>query len=582
MAEIVAFTPTAQAIHILLVEDSTSDAVLIRKVLTKATPAGTQLQRVETLEAALSVLALQEFDVVLLDLSLPDSSGLDGLLSIQNLTPKMPVLILTAHGDEEMALKAVEQGAQDYMFKDHLDSMAIRRAMQYAMLRKQFESTLIHQANYDTLTGLANRTLFESRLGMALARSQRTGSSIGIFYLDLNRFKHVNDTLGHAAGDRLLTQVGERLRLCLRPYDTAARLGGDEFALLIEGMTQPRDCAVIAQKIIGQLTDPFIIDERKVEIGVSIGIATCEADEQSNAEALLRSADEAMYDAKCSLHSDYRFYTKALHEQTCTRLKLEDELAEALACGGLMLHYQPKIELATGRTIGAEALVRWNHPLRGVLFPAEFIAIAEETGLAGALGNWVLKTVCEDLARWQTAGLPTMQVSINLFPAQLDDAMLPSTLGDLLRHHALNPTLLAMEVPGSALLEKAAERIPNLQRIRALGIGLQLDHVGLSALSFDMLQLLAIDALKIAPEVIRSIHEPGGMLPLVQAIIDIAKRFNIGIIATGIENEWQQAFFRERHCNQGQGFALCRPLPSEFVPDWLINCQNNGLYSLKG
>lgn len=569
MADIVAMKTPNFMPRILLVEDSKSDAILIGKVIEKVLAGECVVAHVDTLDAALKVTKDNHYDVVLLDLSLPDTHGFDGLLAVQNRAPKLPVVILTAYADEELALKAVEHGAQDYLFKDKLTGGALWRAIQYAIQRKQFEGTLIKQANFDTLTGLANRALFESRVDMALARQKRSGSGIGVFFIDLNRFKPVNDKLGHAAGDKILKQIAEILKQSIRPYDTAARFGGDEFALLVEDIAQPRDCALIARKIINQAATPFRIGNRKMKIGISIGITTCFTDEKTSRDKLMLHADKAMYGAKSSDESQYRFYTEEIHDQAAARLKLEEELRAAIAQEEFILHYQPVINLVSGETLGAEALLRWQHPTRGLLLPGEFMPVAEETGFAQELGNWVFAAVCRDMAGWQKAKLLPVPVSVNLSATQLDDPACIDMFKHMLKEHGIAATRLAVEVPSSALLEHTNARLKTLKAIHDLGIAVYLDHFGLSAISLISLKACPLDAIKIAPEIIQAINDPNGTLPLAQSILDIAHRFDIAVMATGIENEWQRAFFKEQSCNEGQGFILCRPVPSEYMPDWL-------------
>jgi len=302
-----------EPLRILLVEDSVGDALLIGKALAQAVPHAPNVQKAENLSAALRLVGEDHFDVMLLDLSLPDSSGFSGLLTIQNMAPKLPVVILTAYADEELALSAVEHGAQDYLFKDKTNGPAIKRALDYAIRRKRFEGELITRANFDPLTGLANRPLFESRLDMALARSKRQGTGFGIFFIDLDRFKQVNDTFGHATGDQLLTHVAQCLKQSVRPYDTAARFGGDEFALLVEGIENPLYCRPIAEKIIQGITTPPVIRGKPVMIGVSIGIVIARAHEALMREDLLHRADEAMYQAKTMEGSAYCFCEGALN-----------------------------------------------------------------------------------------------------------------------------------------------------------------------------------------------------------------------------------------------------------------------------
>ncbi len=293
------FISAADPLIILLVEDARGDAILVEKALAQALPNAYKLQRAENLASALRMLPEHAFDVVLLDRSLPDVSGFSGLLSIQNMAPKLPIIFLTAFKDEAMALNAVENGAQDYLFKDKLDGHTIKRAIQFSIHRKQFESILITQANFDALTGIANRTLFESRLDMALARTKRNDNGVGVFFLDLDRFKQVNDQFGHLVGDQLLKEVAERLKLAIRPYDTAARFGGDEFALLIEGITKLEDCSAVAKKVLHNIEKPFVINGNTLEIGASIGISVSLHGVETR-EELLATADAAMYQAKAS------------------------------------------------------------------------------------------------------------------------------------------------------------------------------------------------------------------------------------------------------------------------------------------
>lgn len=301
-------TSTQDPLRILLIEDSKGDTMLIEKALHASMFAEHMLTKCVTLEEALKILSAHEFDVALLDRSLPDVEGFSGLHSIQNMAPQLPIVFLTAYKDEAVAFGAIEQGAQDYLYKDNLDGHIIRRAVQYAILRKQFEGVLIMRANFDMLTGLANRMLFESRLDMALAKMKRQPGNLALLFLDLDRFKQVNDTLGHAAGDKLLQEVGRRLKASLRPYDTAARFGGDEFAILLEGIPEMQHAGVVAEKMIQQLSAPFEIAGSAVDIGVSIGISTCATGQGSDGETLMNRADAAMYEAKTDPASAYRYY----------------------------------------------------------------------------------------------------------------------------------------------------------------------------------------------------------------------------------------------------------------------------------
>lgn len=298
-------------INVLLVEDTLADSMIIANALNSVAPNGYKIQIVETLSAALKDLSKNHYDVVLLDLSLPDSVEFSGLLSVHSAAPKTPVIVLTNIDDEEVALSAVKHGAQDYFFKNNVRGKDIIRAIKYSIQRKQYEEVLIVQANYDPLTGLANRVLFESRLDMALARSKRNDDGVCVFFMDLNDFKIINDTHGHSAGDRVLKEAAIRLKKSTRPYDTVARFGGDEFAILIEGIKLAKDCEIIAKNIIQKVTASYELGSNSLNIGVSIGIASSLRGENFTRIQLMTRADEAMYKAKAQKtanKSDYQFY----------------------------------------------------------------------------------------------------------------------------------------------------------------------------------------------------------------------------------------------------------------------------------
>lgn len=301
-------TSPENPLQILLVEDSKGDALLIEKALSTAMPEGYLLKKALTLQGALELLPHHSFDVALLDRSLPDVEGFNGLHSLQNMAPQLPIVFLTAFHDEQTAFEAIEQGAQDYLYKDKIDGHVIKRALQYAILRKQFEGVLILRANFDNLTGLANRMLFESRLDMAFARMKRQGGNLAVLFLDLDRFKPINDTYGHAAGDMLLKEVGIRLKRALRPYDTAARFGGDEFAILLEGLLEADHSEIVAKKIIKLLDTPINVFGNEVTVGVSIGVATCTSEQDISTETLMQQADAEMYEAKAIEGSSFCTY----------------------------------------------------------------------------------------------------------------------------------------------------------------------------------------------------------------------------------------------------------------------------------
>ncbi|USQ14320.1 diguanylate cyclase response regulator [Legionella lytica] len=295
-------------LKILLIEDSVGDAMIISKVLQQAMPQAHLLERASTISEALKIVSEQEFDVALLDRTLPDSHGFNGLHSIQNMSPKLPIIFLTGYKDERLALEAIKQGAQDYLFKDQLDANLIKRAIQYAVLRKQFEDVLIIRANFDMLTGLANRMLFENRLEIALAKMRQLGGIISVLLLDLDKFKQVNDTYGHIAGDKLLKEVSSRLKQSLRSYDVVARFGGDEFAILLENLSDPHQSEIVAKKIASLMDAPFNLSGNELPITLSIGIVNCHNNRYISSESVLLQADAAMYEAKSLPGTSYRVF----------------------------------------------------------------------------------------------------------------------------------------------------------------------------------------------------------------------------------------------------------------------------------
>ena len=322
--------------------------------------------------------------MVLLDLSLPDSHGLETVIRIRTAVPSVPIVVLSGLTDEEMALQALQVGAQDYMVKGQGDGSLIARAIRYAVERKRSEERLSYLARYDHLTQLANRSLFRDRLEQALARANRNGSLVALMFLDLDGFKTVNDTLGHACGDELLKEAARRIEGNVRHSDTVARLGGDEFAIMLEGLVYAQDAAPVAREILEILSQPFLLDEQRVLVTASIGIAVCPPTE---GDRLLKDADAAMYRAKERGRNTYEFYTEEMNVQAFERLALESSLSLALEREEFLLYYQPQVELATGEIVGVEALLRWQHPDLGLVSPAKFIPCWRRLARSSRSGN---------------------------------------------------------------------------------------------------------------------------------------------------------------------------------------------------
>lgn len=556
----------------LLVEDDPSDAFLIQHSLENTCNDAFVIKHVSTMKEAMDLLHSEHFDVVLLDLSLPGYAQLEALANVQTLAPRLPVIILTGNNDENLALSAMKQGAQDYLIKDDYDGAKIKRAIRYAIERKQCEENLAVLANYDALTGLANRSLFESRLEMSLARSRRSGEPLAVFFLDLDHFKQVNDSLGHDAGDMLLKDASARLKQCLREYDTACRFGGDEFAVLIEGMADPRNCAIVAQKIMDALTHPFSLDAREARIGVSIGIAISAPD--VSVERILRHADTAMYRAKSIPRSNFQFYTPHIQQEALERLQLEQDLGHALSqVGQLSLFYQPKLEVMTGKLIGAEALIRWLHPEKGVLRPEEFIPVVRGTSIAPLLDEWVIRTVGRDMQDWKNANLPPLKVSIHLAQEQWHDMRMLDSLLDTLQEMKVPPEYLAIELEESAILPFYISDIDIVSRVRATGLEVHLDNFGADATSLRVVTQFTFDMMKIDRYLIRNIHLREREAVLVRTLIEFGHRLNMRVIAEGVEHNEQKEILAAMGCDFLQGEAIAPPLRADTFFYWIVSTQ---------
>jgi diguanylate cyclase (GGDEF)-like protein/PAS domain S-box-containing protein len=427
--------------------------------------------------------------------------------------------------------------------------------------RKNTEAALQRMAQFDAVTGLANRNLLHERLEQAIAQSQRRGNGAGVLFVDLDRFKLVNDTHGHHVGDELLVQVGKSLRDCVRRDDTVARMGGDEFAVVIADLARPDDAAIVAQKILDSFTAPFSLGGHETYITASIGVATCPND-GDNAEVLLKCADAAMYRAKDSSRNAFCFYTAETDTRAASKLRLNTDLRRALERREFLLHYQPKVELATGRMIGMEALLRWQHPERGMVSPQEFIPALEESGHILAVGDWVVAEACRQMRDWSHAGLVPAPVAVNLSARQFRRRDLDRVIRRLLAEHGVPPELLELEITESSLMEDPKDAIRQLQALREAGLRISVDDFGTGYSSLSYLTRLPLSTLKIDRAFVSAAISEPGSAAIVQMVIDVAHRLNFDVVAEGIETERHVQFLREHGCTMGQGYHFGRPIPA--------------------
>ncbi|KPX67766.1 Sensory box/GGDEF domain/EAL domain protein [Pseudomonas syringae pv. maculicola] len=435
---------------------------------------------------------------------------------------------------------------------------------------KHAQARLDYQAHHDPLTGLPNRTLFESRLQSALLHSEESGSLGAVLFLDLDRFKHINDSLGHPVGDLLLKGIAHRLKETLRDIDTVARLGGDEFIVLLPGLLQPSDAKAIANKLLACFSTPFEAGEHELYISPSIGSCVFPTD-GTDVATLVKNADAAMYRSKAQGRNRVESYTRDLTEQASERIALEQELRRALDRNQLSLAYQPKISLLTHTLVGAEALIRWSHPTFGEVPPEHFIPLAEENGMILQIGDWVLEQACRQMGAWRKTCTPFGPMSVNLAGAQLRQPNLVERIGQLLTDNGLMPDCLQLEITENFIMSQTQDALAVLHKLKQLGVQLAIDDFGTGYSSLSYLKRLPLDILKIDQSFIRGLPEDTHDAAIVRAIIALGRSMQLTVIAEGVETHEQQQFLSEEGCEQIQGYIISLPLqPDEFSERFLL------------
>ncbi len=462
---------------------------------------------------------------------------------------------LRANGEEfplEISLSRITYGGKA-LYSAVLNDISARR---------RDEARLTALANFDLLTSLPNRALFHQRLQRSLVHAQRFNEGLAVLFIDLDRFKNVNDTLGHETGDRVLQAVAERLKGCLREVDTLARLGGDEFAVLIEQVSDTRFVGSVARKLLKAVAEIIMLGDQEYQITASVGISTYPAD-GSDGTTLLKNADIAMYRAKEMGKNNSQFYAAAMNANSMVRLSLETGLRHALERGEFLLHYQPKVDIASGRISGMEALVRWMRPGLGMVSPADFIPLAEETGLIVPIGAWVLKAACERNRAWQRQGMPPLRVAVNLSARQFVQANLVSEVARVLDASGLAPASLELEITESMVMDNPERAIRTLRQLKSMGISLAIDDFGTGYSSLGYLKRFPIDNIKIDRSFIKDIPRNNDDATITRTIIDMTHNLRLKVIAEGVETVAQLDFLRAHGCDEIQGYHFSRPLAED-------------------
>jgi diguanylate cyclase (GGDEF)-like protein/PAS domain S-box-containing protein len=676
--------------RVLVIDNNQVAADEISAALAAAGGGSFDVERVRRLSEGLARLSQNGIDAVLLELSLPDSDGIETFEKLFTAAPDVPILILGGNTNEGLAKQAVGRGAQDYLLPNHLDSYSLPRALRNAIERKAVEDALYmereravvtlnsigdavlctdnsgnisylnlvaenmtgwgrkeatgkplaevfriidgatrktardpmemaveqnrtvgltvncvlirrdgfesaiedsaapihdragrvigavivfhdvsaaramsvqmtHSAQHDVVTNLPNRLLLSDRITQSIALAFRQHRPLAVIFLDLDRFKYVNDSLGHAIGDELLQSVSRRLLASVRGSDTVSRLGGDEFVILLSEITQAVDAATSAKKILLALSAPHSIGGQDVHILGSIGISVYPEDGR-DAETLIKNADTAMYNAKESGRNNFQYFKAEMNLKAVERQSLEGSLRRALEREEFLLHYQPKVNLETGEITGVEALVRWQQPDRGLLPPSQFVSIAEDCGLIIQIGRWVLYEACRQAREWQDAGLPFKRVSINVSAVEFRDKSFVECVRAILSETGLEARYLDLELTEGVLMEDAESTAAILRELKKMGLHLAVDDFGTGYSSLSYLQQFPIDVLKIDQSFVHRITDDPDDSAIVSAIIDMGKNLKLRVIAEGVETREQLAFLQAQHCAEGQGYLFSRPL----------------------
>ena len=556
-------------IRVLLIEFDAADAIQIRNMLELAQDTVFEVSRIDRVEDAPERLTTGDVDVAMLDVTRDEGRGIVTLARAEVTATNVPVIAVIARADEPQLLHL---GSRDYLVKSQINSRLLVRTLRTAVEHHQLMSELHlarrreqFHATRDSMTGLPNRHYFVEQLERALALAGRRGSQVAVCFLDLDRFKQINDTLGHDVGDSLIITMADRLAGITRRSDMVARVGGDEFLMMLQGDDLEHAAAIVAEKILQALARPFRVDGREYSFSGSVGVALCPRD-GTDAEALIRKADAAMYQAKSNGRSCFQLYNRALSTATERKITVESRLRDAIAEGRLTVHYQPRVDVVRGRIIGCEALARWTDPVLGTVSPAEFVPIAEDTGLIASMGEWVLETACAQHRQWVEAGHGDLRLSVNIAARQIFDESVRDVFVGALWRTGLEPSRLEIELPERVLIDNRDIAIGVLRELAEIGIGITLDDFGTGLSSLSLLQSFPIDTVKIDQAYVRDLVATPDRAAMTEAIIAVAEKLGLRVVAEGVETREQLEFLRHRGCVEMHGFLFSPALtPRDFM-----------------
>lgn len=522
-------------------------------------------QRVTSLEKTFELIHESCIDSLFIDIDLLEGNAANAIYHLQQSNFEIPIIVILSEEDEAQATEMQKAGAQDFILKSEIEEKIVLRAIRYAKEKNQLLNQLQkshdlehHLAYHDFLTGLPNRLLFQDRLNQAVVQCKRSKDEVALFFLDLDGFKKINDTLGHSFGDQLLKMVASRLKRAIRESDTVSRFGGDEFTVLLQKVKSATDTKTIAKKILDILSKPFMINEREIYITTSIGISLFPKD-ANDSETLVKKADVAMYRAKSAGKNNYMHYTFSMDESLFESLTLENSLRKAIKQDHLVVYYQPQIEVTTGKIFGLEALVRWQHPDYGLIPPDRFITLAEETGLITEIDEWVLRKACEQTKTWHSAGFKNLKIAVNLSGRNFKQKNLFERFNGILKDTGFPAEHLWVEITEKSIVSNIEQTIEVLHQLKNIGLKIALDDFGIAYSSLNYLKRLPIDMLKVDRSFVAGIPADRDDSAISTAIVVLAKSMMLQVIAEGVETKEQLMFFKALNCEGMQGYLFGKP-----------------------
>jgi diguanylate cyclase (GGDEF)-like protein len=560
---------------VLLIEDNSPNAARVKQALLGSGDGAFVVERVRKCSEAQEQLCMDRkraITAVVTNLFLPDSQGLQTIARILEVSPHMPILVLTSADHEEVAKQAIQRGARDYVLQHRLDNYSLPKILQNIIHREANTAAAenepspaalksIDDTAHDSLTGLPNMLLLKDRLSQAIASAQRHQQSLAMLCVNIDRFKNVNDALGHDIGNHLLRSIAARLIAGVRASDTVSREHGGEFMVLLPELDNPEDASLSAQKILTSLGTTHRIEKHDLQITATVGIAVY-PDDGCDAETLIKNASVAMSNAKEQSHDSYGFFKPHMNEHAIERQFLECGLRRALERQEFVLHYQPQIDLQTEAIIGAEALIRWRRPQRGLALPAEFMPVAEQSGHIIEIGLWALREACRQARIWREADIAPLPVGINVSAIELRSGGFVDSVRAVLSETEMPPDCLELEITELALADNCQSIAAVLRELGDMGVQVALDHFGAGSSSLTHLKRYPVDALKLDASLVQGLYASDGSADIVNAVISAAKSFHLRVIAQGIETREQFLALQSLQCREGQGRYFHEPLPA--------------------